>query len=197
MKMVKTVLTVVAVAACTFIASQAFADTVYFKAPMKFNGTGCKNASSVDYTGDGTDTLSIMFGGFDAANPSSEAVSKLKRSACNFAVPVHVPQGFQVSLMTSDWRGYSDGGKNALKRKYFFAGKLTGAAKTSYPKGDFTIRDKLQHATLTWAKCGQDVTLRVNASLMADRRKKDSYIAVDTLDLKNYVKFKLSWKKCQ
>ena len=102
---------------------------------LKYTGTGCKNASSVDYTDEHAGTLTISFDRFDAANPSAEAVSKLKRSSCNFAVPVHVPQGFQVSLMTSDWRGYSEGGKNALKRKYFFAGKLTGAEKKIIPKG--------------------------------------------------------------
>ena len=190
MKMIKAILTV---AVIMLFAAPAFArPAVYFKAPMKFKGTGCKGASSVDYTGDGTDTLSIMFGGFDAANPSSEAVSKLKRSACNFAVPVHVPQGFQVSHMTSAWRGYSEGGKNALTRKYFFAGRSTGATKTSYPKGDFTEQDNLKVETLAWGKCGEDVILRVNASLKADRKKKGSYIVV-----KEMVRFKLKWRKCR
>ena len=180
-------------AGLALVATQAAASSpVYFKAPINFAGTGCP-AGSVAVTGENTDTLSIMFDSYDAANPAKEASSKKRRASCNFAVPVHVPQGFQVSTMTSDWRGYAEG-KTELRREYFFAGNIMGPKKTSYPKDDFTERDNLMHAT--FSPCGAgDVTLRINSSVKA--KKKNSYIAVDTVDLKNKVVFHMQWRKCR
>ena len=196
MKLVKSSFAAVAAAACTLIAGQALAarPPVYFRAPMEFKGTGCPGQNSVSIIGENTDTLTIMFDQYDAANPPKNAVSKLKRSACSFSVPVHVPQGFQMSIMTADWRGYAEG-STALHREYFFAGQR-GPRKDSKPRGDFVITDKLKHAT--FSPCGAgDVTLRINSSVRA--QSDPSYIAVDTVDLKNKTKvvFHMKWQKCR
>ncbi|MCI5168140.1 MAG: DUF4360 domain-containing protein [Candidatus Electrothrix sp. GM3_4] len=178
----------------TLFAGQTFAarPSVYFKAPMKFRGTGCPGLNSVTVSGENTDTMTIMFDQFDAAKPKDNAASGMMRTSCNFAVPVHVPDGFQVSNLTADWRGYAEG-KTKLRREYFFAGQR-GPSKTSNPKGDFVLTDELMHAT--WSGCkGRDVPMRINSSVQA--KSKDSYIAVDTVDLKNKIVFRLKWKACQ
>ncbi|MGB0845783.1 MAG: DUF4360 domain-containing protein [Thiolinea sp.] len=175
------------------MASTASASSVFFKSPINFAGTGCP-AGSIAVSGANTDTLSILFDGYDAGKDS---VSGVRRAACSFAVPVHVPQGYQVSVMTADWQGYAEG-KVQLKRKYFFAGQpntpwLTSNINSSNGT-DFLKRDNMQHRTLTWAGCGRSVNLRINSNLRAKTR--NSYAAIDTLDLKNKVKFHLKWRRC-
>lgn len=173
--------------------STASASAVFFKSPINFAGTGCP-AGSIAVTGANTDTLSILFDSYDAG---TESVSGVRRASCNFAVPVQVPQGYQVSVMTADWEGYAEG-KVQLRRKYFFAGQPRAPWITSNINSrhgtDFSKRDNMVHRTLTWGKCGRSVNLRINSNLRA--RGRNSYAAVDTLDLQNKVKFHLQWRRC-
>jgi hypothetical protein len=195
MKIFKSVFTVVAVATCTFIASQAFAlDPVYFKAPVDFGGTGCPQGT-VRITGVNSDTLTVMFDQYDAAKPRGNAASKRMRASCSFAVPVRVPQGYQASLVTIDWQGYAEG-NTELRRKYFFAGHPFVKPVVDSPKGDYLYRDAGIIRTLVpWSPCGQDVQLRLNSSIKAKSNK--SYIAVDTVDLSNKILFQVQWRKCR
>ncbi|MGV6808891.1 MAG: DUF4360 domain-containing protein [bacterium] len=183
-----------AVLGLTMLSGNASAnDPVYFKAPINFAGTGCP-AGSVAVTGEFTDTLSILYDQFDAGKDST---SGKRRAACSFAVPVHVPQGYQVSVLTADWQGYAEG-RAELKRKYFFAGEPHVPTQTnrinSHNGKDFLYRDARIHESLSFSKCGEDKILRINSSVKA--KGGSSYIAVDTADLKNTVQFQLQWKRC-
>lgn len=174
--------------------SNAMASEVFFKAPMGFAGTGCP-AGSVSVNGVNSDTMSILFDGYDVGADSASGQGR--RASCNFAVPVHVPQGYQVSTMTADWMGFADG-RAQLKRKYFFAGQPNAPWLTSnfnaHGGADFLKQDNLVHSTSTWSACGRDVNLRINSNIRAMGR--NSYMAVDTLDLRNRVEFKLQWRRC-
>ena len=188
--MKKTVHAVFVFAAVAFFASQAGAQ-VTFNAPMQFAGTGCK-PGEYSFSGDGTDTLTVLFSAYDASNPKDNAASGMQRTACSFVVPVKVPPGYQVSTMTSDWRGYAEG-RTELFREYFFAGQR-GPQARSNPKGNYTERDNLMHAT--WSGCkGGSIPLRINSSVRAITRP--SYIAVDTVDLQNKVVFHLQSRRCR
>ena len=186
----KTLRLAFAAAAVALFASQAAAQVV-FQAPMQFAGTGCK-AGEYSFSGDGTDTLTVLFSAYDAAQPKDKAASKMQRTACSFVVPVQVPPGFQVSTMTSDWRGFAEG-KTELFREYFFAGQRGPQARTA-PSGNYTERDNLMHTT--WSGCGGGlVPLRINSSVRAISNP--SYIAIDTLDLQNKVVFQLKHRACR
>ena len=168
-------------------------NSVYFKAPLDFAGTGCPSGSTA-VAGENTDTLSILFDSYDAGKDS---VSGKKRVACSFAVPVHVPEGMQVSVMKADWQGFVEG-KGELRRKYFFAGQPNEPWEVStfdQPAGyNFTETDARLHGSLSYSECGEDKMIRINSSIRA--KGSNSYMAVDTLDLKNKVVFKLQWRAC-
>jgi hypothetical protein len=171
-----------------FIAGQAAAQ-VYFKGPVEFAGTGC-GAGTYALTGEGTDTLSILFSAYDAADPPDYSVSKLKRAACDIAVPVHVPEGCQISVITADWRGYAAGGAE-LRREYFFAGKPS-SVRLSSPEGDFMNSDQVRYKTVSPA--GEEMIFRINSSIRA--MTADSYIAVDSADLHNTLILQVSQESC-
>jgi hypothetical protein len=178
-----------------FAATQATAQqSPYFKAPMEINGTGC-SPSDITVTGENSATMTIMFSKYDAAKPLSKAVSQMERTSCNFAVPVHVPAGFQVSTLTADWMGYAEGSVE-LFRRYFFAGTPM-PGKISRPSGNFIERDEKLYGTVTNSPCGRDVQLRINSSVTA--KSNPSYIALDTIDLQTKPKviLKLNWQACR
>ncbi|MCB1619147.1 MAG: DUF4360 domain-containing protein [Thiothrix sp.] len=191
----KTFATAIAAAVLGFgLNTAAHADSVYFKNPINFAGTGCP-ANSIAVSGANSATLSILFDQYDAGNNS---ITGLNRSACSFAVPVHVPQGMQVSIMTADWQGFAQG-RTQLSRKYFFAGAPAQPwLRNNYNSGggrDFLERDNLIHSTTTWAPCGRDVQLRINSNIRT--LGGNSYMAVDTVDLQNRVVFRVQWRNCR
>lgn len=171
-------------------ASQAGAQ-VTFQTPMQFAGTGCK-PGSYSFSGQGSDTLSVLFSGYDAAKPNSKAASKMENTACSFVVPVQVPKGFQVSTMTADWRGFAEG-NTQLFREYFFAGQR-GPQRATAPRGNYTERDNLMHAS--WSDCkGGIVPMRINSRVRAISQP--SYIGLDSVDMKNKVIFHFVSRACR
>ncbi|MCI5193621.1 MAG: DUF4360 domain-containing protein [Candidatus Electrothrix sp. AU1_5] len=162
---------------------------VYFKAPIKFRGTGCPGPNSVTVSsGANTDTITVMFDQFDAAKPKNNAASKMMRTSCSFVVPVKVPPGIQVSHLTADWRGFAEG-KTKLHREYFIAGKRVPSVD-DFPKGDYTLRDNLAHATWANSCNGGVFPMRINSSVQA--MSQPSYIAVDKI-----LTFRMKWRKCR
>lgn len=188
----KTVKTLVAAAtlALVAIASQTAAAApmsgAYFGKPA-IAGSGCK-AGTTDYalTPDGQ-TLSVLFDSYSASSGNK---------SCNLAIPVRVPQGYQVSLLTADYRGFVKGSAS-LNRSYFFAGGTGPMLVTPlYSKAgkEYLQRDNMLTMSKTLSKCGQDVNLRINSRIVPKGYK--SNISVDSLDLKNGILFQLKWKKC-
>lgn len=187
----KTLSTLIAAATLALAAGTASAapsnNSVYFQAPA-IAGSGCP-AGTTDFaiTPDGQ-TLTVLFDSF-SADPGNVT--------CNLAIPVHVPNGFQVSLMTADYRGFVQG-KAELRRSYFFAGSTGPSLVTplTSPGGkEYTQRDNLVSMTETFARCGQDVNLRINSRIRT--RTNSSSISVDSLDLNNGMIFHLKYKKCR
>jgi hypothetical protein len=109
---------------------------------------------------------------------------------------VHVPNGFQVSLMTADYRGFVEG-RAELRRSYFFAGEVGPALVTPFNGGarEYTERDNLTTTSHTFARCGQDVNLRVQSRITT--KSNNSSISVDSLDLNNGMVFQLQYQRCQ
>ncbi|QTR49117.1 DUF4360 domain-containing protein [Candidatus Thiothrix anitrata] len=170
------------------------ADPVFFQAPIQMAGTGCA-PGSVSVIGENTSSLTMLFSTYDAGNNS---VSGLRRSSCNFAVPVHVPQGYQLSVLTSDWQGYVEG-KGRFTRSYGTSLNTRavnpGTRNLSSPSGtNWQVKDGLMHATAVSGCAGGKFNLRVNTSVQAVGN--NSYVAVDTLDMNNKVVFHLKWKRC-
>ncbi|HPQ97754.1 MAG: DUF4360 domain-containing protein [Thiothrix sp.] len=174
-------------------------DRIHFKGLLAMAGTGCP-ANTPEPSGVGTTDLELRFRHYDAGKGSG---TDLERSACSFALPVHVPQGMQVSVMTTDWVVYVRG-KAQLSRKYFFA----GAPEQPWQRNDydsargeyFTEHDTPLTATAAWTPCGQDVTLRINSNIRV--RNSDSYIAVHPVGSsippdQGRIRFTLMARACQ
>jgi hypothetical protein len=162
-------------------------NTVHFKSPA-IAGNGCPaGTSDFAITPDGA-TLSILFDSY-IADPGNKS--------CNFAIPVHIPNGFQVSKMTADFRGFVEG-RGELRRTYFFAGDQAPVKVTklrSRSGDDYTVHDNLVVMSRTWSRCGKDVNMRINSRIRTSN--KHSSVSVDSLDLTTGVVFHLQYRKCR
>jgi hypothetical protein len=160
------------------IAIESYAQTVYFKEPMEFAGTGCGTGSYI-VSGQDTAILVIAFSAYDAAEPADDAVSGLKHTSCSFSVPIHVPAGYQISELKAHWRGFS-AGPTEFSREYFFSGK-TGISKTSNPSGNFIEQDQ----NMNFSSCSKDgeknIILRINSSVQAMGSENYNYISIDSV----------------
>ena len=199
MKILNTVLSIVLGTATTLVFNYTCAaeEQPYFKAPVEFRGTGCPGFNSVSVSGENTDTMTILFDQFDAAKPKDNAASGMMRTSCNFAVPVHIPAGFQVSTLTADWRGYAER-ETELHREYFIAAQTESqlTKTTTFNEIDginYTELDSLEPGHYTACQTqARDVILRINSRVLAEGS--DSYIVVDTID--KALVFELNWQAC-
>lgn len=177
-------------------------DGIYLGEPG-YGGSGCPSGSaSVTLSPDNT-ALSIIFDDYMVEAGGADG-KKVARKNCSIAIPVHVPQGFSVSLIEADYRGYVSLPRQAQARfsvEYFFAGKQGpkyNKTFSGYTDKDYTINNKLGVYANVWSACGADVNLRVNSSLLVrtNRHNDEALATVDTADFSSGIIYQLQWKRC-
>ena len=190
------------IALLSILSTAAYADTITLGIPA-YAGTGCAAGSTAAVLSPDSTQLSVMFDSF-VAEAGGSTGRTLDRRACNLAIPVHVPQGFSVSLIEVDYRGFNAipaGGRSQFTVEYFFAGSqgphytrtFTGAQAS-----DYNINNQLLATAVVWSPCGQDVILRSNTSVMAmtNSRQEETMSTVDSTDFTSGIVYQLQWRTC-
>jgi hypothetical protein len=179
----------------------SFADDIYLGEPG-YGGTGCPAGTvSVTLSPD-AQSLSLLFDEYQVVVGGSSGKT-LDRKSCNIAIPVHVPQGYSVSIFKIDYRGYNYLPKNANSKfsvEYFFAGdKGPIFSKSFYGPldKDYLITNSLKATSVVWSACGADVNLRTNTSMrIKTYNNKEAIASVDSQDVNAAIIYQLKWKKC-
>lgn len=177
-------------------------DTIQLGYPA-YGGNGCPSGTaSATLSPDGK-SLSVIFDQFvTEAGPASGRT--IDRKSCNIAVPVHVPNGFSISILAVDYRGFvslPQGARAQLAAEYFFAG-MQGPrfAKTFMGRQDtdYTFNNTLGVQAMVWSPCGADVNLRVNASMMLSNssRMTDALATVDSADFNAGIIYQIQMRRC-
>lgn len=122
---------------------------------------------------------------------------------CNLAIPVTVPNGYQVSLIPLHFTGNLSGNGLSieLRRAYFFAGS-TGTPQVSHLAlpidSQFSISDSVDpEDTLQWSNCGQDTNIRVNLRLRIKGGEGQANLKISSTDKAEPTLFKLNYRVCQ
>jgi hypothetical protein len=180
----------------------AFADDISLGYPA-YGGNGCPNGTaSATLSPDGK-SLSVIFDQFiTEAGPASGRT--LDRKSCNVAVPVHVPNGFSISILAVDYRGFVSlpaGATAQLAAEYFFAGMQGPRFAKSFmgrQDSDYTFNNALGVQAMVWSPCGADVNLRVNASMMVrnSSRLQDAMATVDSADFSAGIIYQIQMRRC-
>lgn len=192
----------IATASLLAVSLTAFADDISLGEPA-YGGNGCPAGSaSATISPDGK-ALSVIFDSFlTEAGPSSGKT--MDRKSCNIAVPVHIPNGFSISIIAVDYRGFISLPRNAsarLQAEYFFAGMI-GPKFVQDFRGrtdeDYTFTNTLGVQAMIWSPCGADVNLRVNASmLLRNTSREDALATVDSTDLNAGIIYQVQMKRCR
>lgn len=197
----KTSIAIAALALTVGFAGAAHAEDMTLGEPG-YGGTGCPAGTvSATLSPDAT-SLSLLFDGY-IVEAGGETGKKFDRKSCNIAIPVHVPQGISVSIISIDYRGYNNfsaGSDSQFNVEYFFAGARgpTFTRKFTGPKDeDYLIQNELKAQTIVWSKCGADVNLRTNSSIRVNTKNNQQALAtVDSQDVSAAIVYQLQWKKC-
>lgn len=180
----------------------AYADDIRLGDPG-YGGSGCPGGSASVTLSPDRKSLSILFDAYlaEAGGSTGKAID---RKSCNIAVPVHVPQGYSISIFQVDYRGYTYvpvGAQARFNAEYFFAG-IRGPSSTETFRGfvdnQYVITNRIAAESLIWSGCGKDVNLRVNTSMLAQsNRRKDQVLAtVDSTDIKSGLVYHVQWRRC-
>ena len=166
-----------------------------------YGGNGCAQGTASTTLSPDKKSLSILFDEYMVeAQPG-----KIERSNCNIAIPVSVPQGFSVSVIEVDYRGYNflpTRSRATFAAEYFFAGIKGPKLKETW-RGpideDYEIDNNLLAVADVWSECGADVNLRVNTSMRVinKNRKEEALSTVDSADFKAGIVYHLAWKECK
>ena len=167
-----------------------------------YGGNGCPAGSASVTLSPDNKALTLIFDQYSAQ--AGGFSGRIARKTCNIAIPVHVPQGFSVSIIAVDYRGFNalpGGAQSRFNAEYFFAGSVgPKVARTFYGPltSDYLINNNLQVGALVWSACGADVNLRVNTSMtaIANGANEDTLATVDSADFKAGVVYRFSWRRC-
>jgi len=157
-----------------------------FGSPMYY-GSGCPIDSVQTIKQD--EALTVLFSKFESTTEGSK--SKNVKTSCNLGIPVKVKKGNSVTIYKTEYRGYTfipskaKKAKTTFRAEYTFAGQKGPKIKKTFKKTEKIYIDQ-EFRVVAKSECGEDVTLRINTSLVAIKKKKnhpDPYISIDTIDL--------------
>ena len=184
----------------SLVAAPTLADDIRLGEPG-FGGNGCPQGSASATLSPDQKSLSILFDEYVVeAEPRS-----VERKNCNIAVPVHVPQGYSLSIIEVDYRGYNylpPKARSTFSAEYFFAG-IKGPRFQRKWRGpidaDYRVDNNLALEARVWSACGADVNLRVNSSMRVNNRnrREEALATVDSADFKAGIVYQLAWRRCR
>jgi hypothetical protein len=146
--------------------------------------------------------LSLLFDQYQVEVGGTTGKS-FDRKSCNIAIPVFVPQGFTVSILKIDFRGFNHLPQSATSQfnvEYFFAGERGPAFRKDF-RGpldeDYLINNELTARSIVWSGCGADVNLRTNSSMRVKTvSNKEAMSSIDSEDVNAAIIYTLQWRPC-
>jgi hypothetical protein len=183
------------------LSGSANADGISLGVPG-FGGTGCPAGTVSATLSPDAKALSLIFDQFTVAAGGTTGTS-FDRKSCNVAIPVHVPNGFSVSVLSVDYRGYNhlpSRGASQFNVEYFFAGGRGPSFRRSFYgplDSDYTINNQILAAAEVWSACGADVILRTNASMrVSTANNAEASATVDTEDVNAAIVYHFQYRAC-
>ncbi len=168
-----------------------------------YGGNGCPDGTVAATLSNDRKTLSILFDEY-IVEVGGATGKTMDRKSCNIAIPVRVPNGYSVSLLTIDYRGFnylpSSQANAQFRVEYFFAGQR-GPVFSRRFRGpldrDFTITNRIAAAAMTWSRCGEQVNLRTNSSIRVRAPGgQEAMSTVDSQDVRAAIVYHLQWRRC-
>ncbi len=167
-----------------------------------YGGSGCPSGSVSATLSPDAKTLSLIFDQYEVSAGGMTGRT-YDRKSCNVAIPVHVPSGYSISVLSVDYRGYNHlpyRGTSQFNVEYFFAGGRGPAFRRSFwgsLDSDYFINNQLTAESMVWSPCGADVNLRTNSSMrVATYNNAEASATVDSEDVNAAIVYHLQMRRC-
>jgi len=190
--------------AAVLVAQTAMADDIRLGNPG-YGGTGCPGGTVSATLSPDAKTLSIIFDQY-VTEVVPGAGRTIDRKNCQLAIPVHVPQGMSVSILSMEYRGFNSlpsGARSTLSVQNFIPG-VPGAVRFSKtfmgPQDDeYVVNDSLGLGAIVWSPCGADINLRMSTSVaLSSRNRYESALStLDSIDVDAGLLYHLQWRTCR
>jgi hypothetical protein len=164
--------------------------------------------------------VTLIFDSYIASIGPGIAVTE-QRKNCQLNVDLEYPGGFQYSVLSADYRGYSaiqKGVTGTLKSTYYFSGQTaqvsfksllsattanTLQTSTEYVfqgpvNGDYLKHDEADSTSIVWSPCGAAGMLNINSQvrLASSVSSATGLLTTDSTDLKFTQVVYVQWQKC-
>ena len=175
-------------------------------------GTGCPDAStySTNISEDAA-AFTLTFSSFVAEMGPGIPLSSSRKN-CSLTATLQIPNGFQYSIATFNYRGFMDLGANVKAdhtTQYFFqgqgqTGKLTASEVGPMAK-DFVYTDHIGLSSVyipdVWSPCNLDRALIINPSIRVSKldgaaADAQGLITNDSVDGEIRQVFGFVWRRC-
>jgi hypothetical protein len=169
---------------------------------ISYDGTGCpQNSVAQSFSSDRT-SFTLTFDQLNATKGPGVAASENVKT-CQLNLNLKIPQGWQYSIGTIDYRGHV-----ALPKKmkatqqstYYFNGDGDlASADTTYVgpvDKDYLIRDTLPFSTVVWSSCDVVRPLTMTTQLSLKGGTEPGEISTASVDGKVKFVLALQWKQC-
>jgi hypothetical protein len=164
-----------------------------------YGGTGCPAGSASATLSPDKKSLSLIFDEFTVSAKKSMA-----RKNCQISIPIHVPAGYSVSVINTDYRGYVYLPTKATARftaEYFFAGMQGPKFMKEWLRptdSDYILSTPINLEAVVWSPCGADVNMRVAANMQvrSTNTSEEAMATVDSADFTAGLLYTFQWKTC-
>jgi hypothetical protein len=171
---------------------------------VSYGGTGCPQGTMSSQISSDRSVVTLIFDSYIASIGPGISVTE-QRKNCQLNVDLEYPGGFQYSVLSADYRGYSaiqKGVTGTLKSTYYFSGQ-TAQTSTTYKfegptNGDYLKHDEADSTSIIWSPCGAAGMLNINSQvrLETSNSKATGLLTTDSTDLKFTQVVYVQWQKC-
>jgi hypothetical protein len=176
---------------------------------INYNGSGCPLGTVAENLATDGKAFTLTFAEY-IAEAGPHLSFRDGRKNCQLTIDLHIPQGFQFSIGTFNYRGWvalDDGIRAAHTTSYYFQGQGRTGRFNEYiwgPNFDlYQFEEKVGLASLVWSPCGATRALNINTSINVfnfDKRNNpdaQGAIGTDSIDGRIEQKFGLRWRRCR
>lgn len=175
-----------------------------------YQGSGCPEGTAAITLSPDSKVLSVLFDAFMIEIGGEFGVER-DVLECDLSVPLHIPAGYQVSLVKVDYRGFAfipRLGKMRVRSRYSFYYPGTGRRTRPFtrqrtrlgPIDEEFIVSVRMNERLLWSACGEDMDMNLNAQLegQTNRWNEEGLLTLDSLDatVDSKTEYYLNWRKC-
>lgn len=162
---------------------------------LGYGGTGCpEGTAAVRLSSDGK-SVSLRFTRY-AVSAGGGTGRSFDRKSCSIAIPMNVPAGKRVSIVSVELRSQTSlppSAKLQFTVESFVPGgrgPVLTRAFTGPRSGNFVV--PLKPRSAAWSNCGADVTLRSNSSLRVSTAKG----RLASASVSSGITYRLQWGDC-